>query len=298
MKLSKIWMLPLIGLIGLISSVNGAIAAGVPVEEGAQIATEVAGKCSETLDIAGLADAISKGTQLALDAEIYDRGFGDTESEMHMTLYNRHGEKAERDMRQRSLEVEGLDVGDKSMMIFDRPRDVSGTAMLTFTKVLEADEQWLYMPAAKRVKRISSKNKSGPFMGSEFAFEDFSSQEFGKYTYRYLRDEPCPDAPKLNCRVSERYPLYENSGYVKQVSWTDEQHRGHRIEFYNRRCDVLKILTMSDYKQYMDHYWRAHKLRMENQLTGKATDLTWDTFTFNVGLTDADFNQNSLKRAR
>jgi hypothetical protein len=298
MKLAKVWTTLSCGLLGLVMGTSVANAAGVTIDESVRIANEVAGKCSDTLDAAGLVAAIEKGIQIALDAEVYDQGFGDTESEMHMTLYNRHGEKSERDLRQRTLEVVGLDIGDKSMMIFDKPRDVAGTAMLTYAKVLEADDQWLYMPAAKRVKRISSKNKSGPFMGSEFAFEDFSSQEFGKYTYRYLRDEPCPDDPSQNCHVSERYPLYENSGYVKQVSWADEQHRGHRIEFYNRRCDVLKVLTMSDYRQYLDHYWRAHSLHMENQLTGKATDLVWETFAFKVGLTDADFNQNSLKRAR
>ena len=298
MRLAKFWTFTLVATFGVIAGLNSANAAGVSVEEGVRIATEAANRCEETLDPATLAEAVSRGTAIALATEEYDQGFGDTESEMHMVLYNRHGESAERDLRQRALEMEGLDIGDKSMIIFDRPRDVAGTAMLTYAKVLEADDQWLYMPAAKRVKRISSKNKSGPFMGSEFAFEDFSGQEFGKYTYRYLRDEPCPDDETLTCHVVERYPLYENSGYVKQIGWSADMHRGRRTEFYNRRCDMLKVMEASDFRQYLDHYWRPHKLRMENQLTGKATDLMWDDFTFKVGLTDADFTQNSLKRAR
>ena len=277
---------------------TSVMAAGVPTEEGVAIANQVAERCKDTLDAATLAEAIEKGTQIALAIEEYDQGFGDSESEMHMTLYNKHGEAAERDLRQRTLEMDGLDIGDKSLIIFDRPRDVAGTAMLTYAKILEADDQWLYMPAAKRVKRISSKNKSGPFMGSEFAFEDFSGQEFGKYAYRYLRDEPCPGSEELTCAVIERYPLYENSGYVKQIAWSDDMHRMHRTEYFNRRCDLLKVLTASDYRQYLDHYWRAHKLRMEHQLTGKATDLTWDEFIFRVGLSESDFTQNSLKRAR
>ena len=246
MQLIKIGGTPLMAIAACVLMFGPAQAAGVPVEEGVAIAKQVAERCRDTLDDVGLPDAVSKGTQIALDAEMYDRGFGDSESEMHMVLYNRHGEKAERDLRQRTLEVEGLDVGDKSMMIFDRPRDVAGTAMLTFAKVLEPDDQWLYMPAAKRVKRISSKNKSGPFMGSEFAFEDFSSQEFGKYAYRYLRDEACPGAEDLTCRVSERYPLYENSGYVKQVSWTDDMHRGHRIEPLRRTRSATGETQRSD----------------------------------------------------
>jgi hypothetical protein len=62
-----------------------------------------------------------------------------------------------------TIEVKGD--GDKSLSIFDSPRDVKGTALLTFTHALESDEQWLYLPALKRVKRISFSNKSGPFLG-------------------------------------------------------------------------------------------------------------------------------------
>ncbi len=59
----------------------------------------------------------------------------------------------------------------------------------------------MFLPALERVKRISSRNKSGPFMGSEFAYEDLSSQEVDKYTYKYLRDESCADG--LTCFVIE-----------------------------------------------------------------------------------------------
>ncbi len=208
-----------VAVLAAIIVANTAMAAGVPTAEGVRIATEVAGRCGETLDAATLAAAVERGTEIALASEKWDEGYGDTEAIMKMVLYNRHGETSERELRQRSLERVGLDVGDKSMIIFDTPRDVAGTAMLTYANILEADDQWLYMPAAKRVKRISSKNKSGPFMGSEFAFEDFSSQEFGKYAYRHLRDEACPDDESLTCHVVERYPLYANSGYVKQIGW-------------------------------------------------------------------------------
>jgi len=58
--------------------------------------------------------------------------------------------------------------------------DVKGTVVLTFSHGLKPDEQWIYLPALKRVKRISSSNKSGPFMGSEFAYEDIGSWEVKK----------------------------------------------------------------------------------------------------------------------
>ncbi len=286
--------------LGIILTVTGpALAASTTVEEGVRIAQEAAAVCGEEMDTAGLPGAVAKGKAIALANEEYDTGFGDSESVMLMVLRNRHGDTSERELRQRSLENPSLEMGDKSLIVFDRPRDVAGTTMLTFAKILEPDDQWMFLPALKRVKRISSTNKSGPFMGSEFAFEDFSSQEFGKYSYRYLRDESCPGAEAITCNVIERYPLYKKSGYVKQIGWSDPVfHRGYKTEFYNRRCDKLKTLTLSDHRRYLNHYWRAHRLHMLNHLTGKSTDLIWQSIEFRIGLDDSDFTKNSLQRAR
>ena len=115
------------------------------------------------------------GLRIAQEADAYDTGFVDFTADMVMTLRNRKGQESVRQIRSRNLEVSGD--GDKAMSIFDQPADVKGTAMLTFSHGLEPDDQWLYLPALKRVKRISSRNKSGPFMGSEFAFDDLGSQE-------------------------------------------------------------------------------------------------------------------------
>ena len=74
------------------------------------------------------------------------------------------------------------------------PKDVKGTATLTFTHKVGPDDQWLYLPALKRVKRITSENRSGSFVGSEFAYEDLGSQELEKYSKRkYIKEEPCPE---------------------------------------------------------------------------------------------------------
>jgi len=128
-----------------------------------------------------------QGMSIAVEADSRDNGFGDFSADMLMILKNKQGEESTRELRSQNLEVEND--GDKSLTIFDKPRDVQGTALLTFTHKTGSDDQWLYLPALKRVKRIASNNKSGPFMGSEFAYEDISSQEVEKYTYKYLQDE-------------------------------------------------------------------------------------------------------------
>jgi outer membrane lipoprotein-sorting protein len=166
--------------------------------------------------------------------------------------------------------------------------------MLTYSHGLDPDDQWLYLPALKRVKRISSRNKSGPFMGSTFAFEDLGSQEVEKYTYKYLRDEDCGE---LVCHVLERYPAYEHSGYTRQVVWMDNQaYRVLKVEYYDRKQALLKTLTSSDYKQFLDHYWRPGRMDMVNHQNGQSTLLEWSDYQFRTGLGESDFRSQALKR--
>jgi outer membrane lipoprotein-sorting protein len=235
-----------------------------------------------------------KGLEIAQKADELDTGWGDQQQSLEMILRNRQGQESRREIRGRALEVIGD--GDKALTIFDSPADVKGTAFLSFTHVNEPDDQWLYLPALRRVKRIASKNKSGPFMGSEFAFEDMSSQEVDKYTYKWLRDE------KLNGKdvfVIERYPVDKYSGYTRQIVWMDKAiYQPLKVDFYDRKNSHLKTLVMSEYEQYLGQYWRPARMEMTNHQNGKSTELNFSDYKFNNGFTDRDFDRNSLKRAR
>ena len=240
--------------------------------------------------------AEEKGFEIAARSDRSDRGFGDSDVELTMVLRNAAGQESSRSLRFATLEIADESVGDKSLVLFSTPRDIQGTALLSHAKILDPDDQWLYLPALKRVKRISSTNKSGPFVGSEFAFEDLTAIELNKFEYRYLRDEACGE---LQCDVVERIPRYENSGYTKQISWIDTtNYQIRKIEFYNRRGDLLKILELDDYREYGDGYWRAHRLIMTNLQTNKSTDLNYGSYNFGTGLTDKDFVKGRLSRLR
>jgi len=235
-----------------------------------------------------------KGLAIAQEADRRDAGFHDFSATLSMLLRNAQGEESLREMRTQALEVE--QDGDKTLIVFDDPPDVRGTALLTYSHKTGDDDQWLYLPALKRVKRIASKNKSGPFMGSEFAYEDLASQEVEKYTYKFLREEQLDGQAMF---VMERYPVDPNSGYTRQTVWIDQaEYRPFRIEFQDRKESLLKTLEFRDYKQYLDRYWRASAMFMQNHQTGKSTLLSWKEYRFQVGLGENDFTQNSLKRAR
>ncbi len=235
-----------------------------------------------------------KGLRIAVESDKRDIGFADTIVDMEMILTNRHGESSTRRMELRTLE--GVGDGDKTLITFDEPRDVKGTAFLSFTHKEGQDDQWLFLPALKRVKRIASSNKSGPFVGSEFAYEDLTSQEVEKYTYKYIGDA---ELEGLKCFKIERYPVDPKSGYTRQVGWVDKEHyRVIRIDFYDRKAALLKTLAFSGYQQYLDKFWRADSLKMVNHQTGKATELLWKEYRFGNNFTERDFDQRSLQNAR
>jgi len=238
---------------------------------------------------------VEKGLAVATEMDRRDEGFKDVTSNMLMVLKNRHGQESTRKIRMKVLEKAGD--GDKSLMIFDNPKDVKGTAFLNFTHKTGDDDQWLYLPALKRVKRISARNKSGSFMGSEFAYEDISSQEVEKYTYNWLRDAKYENK---DCFVVEYYPVdKKNTGYTRQVSWIDKlEYRVHKVEYFDRKNSHLKTLTFKGYKKYLDRFWRADEMNMVNHQNGKSTGLQFSEYAFQTGLKDKDFSKNSLKRVR
>ena len=235
-----------------------------------------------------------KGLDIAKQAKLKDEGWQDSSADMLMILRNTQGEESIREIEIKSLEI--ADDGDKSLTIFNKPRDVKGTAFLSFSHPVAADDQWLYLPALKRVKRISSRNKSGPFMGSEFAFEDLSSFEVEKFTYKYIAEE---ELDGMKVHKVEQYPVDENSGYTRRVIWLDTvELRPYKIEFYDRKNSLLKTLTFEGYALYLEKFWRPAKQVMINHQNGKSTELQMNNYKFKSGLSDSDFNKNALKRAR
>lgn len=96
--------------------------------------------------------------EVAKKSEAVMSGFEDSSSQMSMTLVNASGQKRVRKMKMIVLEKEQ---GDKSLMTFLSPADVKGTKFLNYEHTNKDDDQWLYLPALKRVKRIASKSKSG-----------------------------------------------------------------------------------------------------------------------------------------
>ncbi|MBW1771832.1 MAG: outer membrane lipoprotein-sorting protein [Deltaproteobacteria bacterium] len=236
------------------------------------------------------------GDEVAMAVEKARRGFKDSESKLVMTLINASGAKSLREMASKMLEKpEGSQTdGDMSIITFLSPADIKGTGLLTHEKLDREDDQWLYLPALRRVKRIASKNKSGSFMGSEFAYEDISSQSVEKYTYSKAAGEETVNG--IPCYRYERYPKSKYSGYTKQIVWANKKNfTTIKTDYFDRKKELLKTAVFSDYKK-IKGIWRVGKIYMKNLQNKKETILVWEADDIQGGLKKRDFKKRMLSR--
>ena len=241
------------------------------------------------------ADPDARGLAVARAADAADAGFADSRAELRMVLHDGRGNSSERALR--ILTLEGPDEeGDRSLVIFDSPPDQRGTALLTWNHADADDDQWLYLPALSRVKKIAARNRSGPFVGSEFAFEDLTSDEVSAFHWTFEGIEDCALG---RCYRVERRPVERWSGYSRQVAWYDtEALRLVRVDYFDRREAHLKTLEASDWERSDDGFWRARLMVMDNHRTGRRTELHWSPHAFATGLGEADFTTTALRRTR
>lgn len=229
--------------------------------------------------------------EVAKKSDAVMSGFEDASSDMIMTLINANKQKRERKMKMIVLEQ---DHGDKSLMEFISPADVKGTKFLNYQHIDKDDDQWLYLPALKRVKRIASKNKSGSFMGSEFSYEDLSSFDVDKYSYKGDAKIGTLDGVKMY--TGERTPKTKSSGYTKEVSWIDaKEFLARKVEYYDRKHELLKTAYFQDYKK-ISGIWRIGKIVMKNHQNDKQTILVWKNETVKNGLKEKNFHKRVLKK--
>ncbi|MGL1936382.1 MAG: outer membrane lipoprotein-sorting protein [Fibrobacterales bacterium] len=233
----------------------------------------------------------NKGYDIAKKADGNQRNFVDEKSISTLTLINAAGDTVMRKMT--SITMERDNSKDLSVIQFLNPADVRGTSLLTYQNPTGNDKQWLYLPELRRVKKISSKNKSGSFMGSEFSYEDISGNTLDKWSYTFIKEDSFNGVP---CYLVERVPTYDNSGYSKVKVWFSiDNHLMMRAEFFDRKQTLLKVQLMMGWKQY-GKTWRFDRIEMENMQNKKKSILDYSKRTFKNGLKKKDFSKRSMQR--
>ena len=128
-------------------------------------------------------------TGLKVIENVYNRSTGqDQEGDLTMSLFNSRGDKRVREIKQYLKEFGDM---EKKIVFFVSPADVRNTSFMnwSYDKVAKDDDQWIYLPALKKVKRISSDSKSDYFMGSDFTYDDLGDRHPSSDTHKLLREE-------------------------------------------------------------------------------------------------------------
>jgi len=235
-----------------------------------------------------------KGEAIARELDARNAGFKDLGGTVEMSLRDAGGGEAKRRFAIKVLEKpEGPNAGDWSLITFDSPADVKGTALLSHAKIDGDDEQWLYLPSSKRTKRVSTGNRTGSFAGSEFSFEDLTGNETRKYSWRLASTEACGSE---QCFVLEATPKDKGSAYSKRVLRIEQtEFKIVSTDFYDRAGTKAKSLTYDGYKKLGGKFWRAQSWTMKNLQSNKTTELKFVAMTLATGMSASDFASSKLE---
>jgi len=184
------------------------------------------------------------------------------------------GTQEKRTARRHSKENEaGL---GRSLFAFLSPADIAGTAVLTWEQTTE-DDQWLYMPATKKMQRIASGSKKNYFMGTDFTYEDMESEDIENFNYTILKTESISlDGKEWPCWVIEAVPANPEktkaSGYSKRVLWVAQTaFITLKVEFYDKRARLAKTQTIYELENITGTVWRPKKTIMDNTAKSSQT---------------------------
>lgn len=239
-----------------------------------------------------LTSAQEKPIGLEVMQKVYDRPDGnDMQSELAMTLTNSRGDQRVRKIRQF---VKDMGQVEKKIMFFLSPADVRNTSFMnwSYDEIGKDDDQWIYLPALKKTKRISSDSKSDYFMGSDFTYDDLGDRHPTDDTHKILRQENLNDEA---CYVVESTPKNEDYMYSKTISWVIKDKWIGLKEFYDEDGELLKILTVKSFSKIKD-YWIISESEMKNVQKNHTTNMKLQDIKIDFGIESNKFTERMMKR--
>jgi hypothetical protein len=187
----------------------------------------------------------------------------------------------------------------RSMFAFLSPADIAGTAVLTWEQEGE-DDQWLYMPATKKMQRIASGSKKNYFMGTDFTYEDMEGEDIDNFNYTVLKTETLTvDGKEWPCWVIEAIPANDEkkkeSGYSKRIMWIDQKtFVTLKVEFFDRRRRLIKTQTVFEIENITGTVYRAKKTMMDNTSKKSQTLTMVTTRKVNEPMDDEVFTERFI----
>ena len=228
--------------------------------------------------------------------EIVDKAYNlptgdDMTSTLTMTLINKSGQTRVRKIKQFTKDMGSV---EKSIMFFLSPADVKNTSFMNWTYDSDkSDDQWIYLPALRKVKRISSDSKSDYFMGSDFTYDDLGDRKLDADTHKLLREETLDGK---ECYVVESVSKDEDYMYTKTITWINKANFvGVKKEFYDEDEELLKTLTIKEVKK-ISGFWTITHSEMKNVQKNHKTTIQLTGININTGVPASKFSERMMMR--
>ncbi len=215
----------------------------------------------------------------------------DKTSTLTMTLLNKQGKKRVRIIKQFTKDIGSV---EKNIMYFLSPADVKNTSFMNWSyDSNKADDQWIYLPALKKTKRISSDSKSDYFMGSDFTYDDLGDRKLDADNHKLLRTQTINGTA---CYVVESKSKDEDYMYSKTITWINKSNFvGVKKEFYDEDGDLLKILTIKKSVK-LSGFWVITHSEMKNVQKNHKTSIVLSNVKINTGVSDSKFTERMMMR--
>ena len=157
----------------------------------------------------------------------------------------------------------------------------------------KADDQWIYLPAIKKTKRISSDSKSDYFMGSDFTYDDLGDRKLDADDHSLLREEKING---IDCYVIESKSKDEEYMYTKTITWIDKSNFiGVKKEFYDEDEDLLKILVIKEYQE-ISALLIISNSEMKNVQKNHTTIIELSDIKINTNIPTSTFSERMMMR--
>ncbi len=231
--------------------------------------------------------------------KVHDRDEGDNlTSQMKMILIDKNGHK-----RVRTLKTYAKDKGEDTLklMFFLTPADVQNTGFLTYDyeDSSKDDDQWLYLPELRKVKRIASSDKSSSFMGSDFTYSDMTSKNVEDYTYKIMKEPTIKGHKTWQMLVTPKTDkIIDETGYTKSIAFI-RQDNFVVVQALNyiKIGKKLKYMMVTELEK-IDGIWTTTKIQMvtkKGKKTLHKTVLEFSNIKYNQDLKESFFTTRTLE---
>lgn len=211
-----------------------------------------------------------------------------------MLIIGKKGSKKERLIKRYVKKFEnGL---TRSLIVFREPKDIEGTALLTWELDGGQSKQWLYLPGEKKIQRMAASSLKSYFMGTDLTYEDLMPDKIDDYTYTLTGEEKLDN--DLCYVVAIAYANEEKakaSGYSKRVVYIRKDILfAVKIDFYDPRGELIKTQTAHDLEKLSGNAWTAKKTLIVNHKTEQKTLLGVKNQRLNAVLDDSLFTESFI----